>query len=63
VQALNKYGARWAAGLLLTALALLHVAGQLRIDPVSRMDTFLADLRMRLQKPAPDPRIVIVDID
>ncbi|WP_432379791.1 CHASE2 domain-containing protein [Duganella sp. P38] len=63
MRALNKYGARWAAGLLLTALALLHVAGQLRIDPVSRMDTFLADLRMRLQKPAPDPRIVIVDID
>jgi adenylate cyclase len=59
----RKYGARWALGLLLTALALLQVAGQLDLGPIERMDTFLADQRMRLVPPVLDPKIVIVDID
>jgi adenylate cyclase len=48
IKTLKKYGVRWALGLLLTALALLQVAGALRIDAIERMDTFFADLRMRL---------------
>ncbi|TFW18349.1 CHASE2 domain-containing protein [Duganella callida] len=59
----RKYGARWSLGLLLTALALAQVSGAVRIDAIERMDTFFADLRMRLVKPVLDPRIVIVDID
>ena len=61
--ALRRYGARWAAGLLLTAAALLQVKGDLRLDAVDRMDAFIAGLRMRLTPPVHDPRIVIVDID
>ncbi|MBV7535715.1 adenylate/guanylate cyclase domain-containing protein [Duganella sp. sic0402] len=60
---LRKYGLRWACGLLLTAVAVLQVAGQLRIDSIERMDTFFADLRMRLVQPQLEPKIVIVDID
>jgi adenylate cyclase len=60
---LRKYGLRWALGLLLTALAVLQVSGALRIDAIERMDTFFADLRMRLVKPQLDPRIVVIDID
>lgn len=63
IKTLKKYGLRWALGLLLTALAVLQVSGALRIDAVERMDTFFADLRMRLVKPVLDPRIVVVDID
>lgn len=63
IKPLKKYGLRWALGLLLTAIALLQVAGQLRLDSVERMDTFFADLRMRLRTPVLDPQIVIVDID
>ncbi len=63
LKTLKKYGLRWALGLLLTAIAMLQVAGQVRIDAIERMDTFFADLRMRLVKPVFDPKIVIVDID
>ncbi|NRR29486.1 adenylate/guanylate cyclase domain-containing protein [Oxalobacteraceae bacterium] len=63
IKTARKYGARWLAGLLLTACALLQVSGDLHIDAIERMDTFFAGLRMRLVKPVHDPNIVIVDID
>jgi adenylate cyclase len=59
----RKYGLRWALGLCLTAVAVLQVSGDIRIDAIERMDTFFAGLRMRLVKPVLDPKIVIVDID
>lgn len=60
---MRKYGLRWALGLCLTAVAVLQVSGDLRIDAIERMDTFFSGLRMRLVKPVLDPKIVIVDID
>ena len=63
IKTLKKYGLRWTFGLLLTAIAMLQVAGQVHIDAIERMDTFFADLRMRLVQPQLDPKIVIVDID
>jgi adenylate cyclase len=62
-EAVRKYGTRWAAGLVLTVAALLQVSGDLRLDAIDRLDTFIAGLRMRLTPPVHDPRIVIVDID
>ncbi|GGY76711.1 CHASE2 domain-containing protein [Pseudoduganella plicata] len=50
-------------GLVLTFLAALQVTGWLRVDAVERLDTFIADLRMRVERPVLDPRVVIVDID
>jgi len=60
---LQKYGARWALGLLLCAAAILHTANVLHVDTLDRMDTFISGLRMRLETPVLDPRVVIVDID
>jgi adenylate cyclase len=59
----RKYGARWTAGLILCLAALLQVSGDLRLDPIERLDTFIAGLRMRLTPAVHDPRIVSVDID
>jgi adenylate cyclase len=61
--ALRRYGVRWALGLALTLAALLHVYGLWSSAAIARQDTILSDLRMRLDKPVLDPRIVIVDID
>ena len=60
---LQRHGARWLLGLLLTALAVLQLVHVLPSESIARLDTFFAGLRMRLEKPALDPRIVIVDID
>ncbi|NML62333.1 adenylate/guanylate cyclase domain-containing protein [Massilia sp. RP-1-19] len=60
---LQKYGARWALGLVLTLAAVLHVWALFDSDAVERLDGFLSGLRMRVEKPVLDPRIVIVDID
>jgi adenylate cyclase len=60
---LQKYGKRWAAGLALTFVALLHTLAVLDIDAVNRLDTFIADMRMRLEPAVLDERVVIVDID
>jgi adenylate cyclase len=62
-KALQKYWQRWLLGLALTMLAYLYLAGALPSETVDRMETAVADLRMRLEKPELDPRIVIVDID
>ena len=62
-KALKKYGTRWALGLALCAVAILHTFSVLHIDTLDRMDTFVSGLRMRLETPVLDPRVVIVDID
>jgi len=60
---LVRHGARWLLGLMLTAAAALQLAGYLHSESIERMDTFFAGLRMRMEKPELDPRVVIVDID
>lgn len=60
---LQRHGARWLMGLLLTALAVLQLVQLLPSESLARMDSFFAGLRMRLEPPELDPRIVIVDID
>ena len=60
---LPRYGPRWALGLLLTLAAALHVWAFYDSDAVERLEGFLSGLRMRVEQPVLDPRIVIVDID
>ncbi|GAB3460721.1 adenylate/guanylate cyclase domain-containing protein [Massilia terrae] len=59
----KKYGLRWALGLALTIVAALYPLGFWSSSFIERQDTVLSDLRMRLEPPVLDPRIVIVDID
>jgi adenylate cyclase len=63
VKLLRRYGARWALGLALTLAALAYVMGVWSSHAIARQDTIIGDLRMRLEQPVLDPRIVIVDID
>ena len=63
VKVLQRYGARWALGLALTIAAVLHAMALFTSDSVERMDGFLSGLRMRIEKPVLDRRVVIVDID
>jgi adenylate cyclase len=63
VKLLRRYGARWALGIFLTLAAVLYANGVWHSDAIERQDTIIADLRMRLEGPVPDSRIVIVDID
>jgi adenylate cyclase len=58
-----RYGVRWLIGLALTAAAALQVTHYLHMDLVERMDTGIADLRMRIEKPVLDQNVVVVDID
>jgi adenylate cyclase len=60
---LQRHGARWLLGLMLTALAVLQLKEALPSESIARLDAFVAGLRMRLDPPELDPRIVIVDID
>lgn len=62
-RAARRHGVRWLCGLLLTVAAALHVTGHASLDALERLDTFIAGLRMRVEPPALDPRVVIVDID
>jgi adenylate cyclase len=61
--ALSKYGTRWALGIALTVVAALYPFGFWSSHAIERQDTMIADLRMRLEPAALDPRVVIVDID
>jgi adenylate cyclase len=63
VKLLRRYGARWALGLALTLAALAYVMNVWSSHAIARQDTIIGDLRMRLEAPVLDPRIVIVDID
>lgn len=60
---LSRYGTRWAIALLFTMLAVAQIRHYLPTTLIDRMDTFLYDVRMRVQNGEMDPRIVIVDID
>jgi adenylate cyclase len=62
-QILSKYGPRWALGLALTVAAALYPFGFWSSAAIERQDTIISDLRMRLEPPVLDPRVVIVDID
>ncbi|WP_426105065.1 CHASE2 domain-containing protein [Massilia sp. TSP1-1-2] len=62
-RAVLRYGARWALGLSLSLAAVLHAIGFYSSDSIERMDGFLSGLRMRIEKPVLDRRVVIVDID
>lgn len=63
VKALKKYYQRWLIGLVLTLLACLQLTGVLHLETIDRMETAVADFRMRFDQAELDPRIVIVDID
>ncbi len=62
---LARYGGRWALGLLLTLASVLYLLPLhiITSDSIERMDGFLSGLRMRIEQPRLDKRIVIVDID
>lgn len=62
-RALARHGARWCAGLALVLLACASVVGILPAGIVERLDLFVYDLRMRIEQPVLDRRIVIVNID
>jgi adenylate cyclase len=62
-QILSKYGQRWALGVALTVAASLYAFGFWSSDAIERQDTIISDLRMRLEPPVLDSRVVIVDID
>ncbi len=59
----RRYGVRWLLGLLLTLLAAAYTLMLFPSDSVARMDGFLSGLRMRVEAPVLDTRVVIVDID
>ena len=60
---LARYGGRWLLGLALTLAAALHTLGFFHSDSIDRLDGFMAGLRMRIEQPVLDRRVVIVDID
>jgi adenylate cyclase len=62
-KAFSKYGTRWFLGLALTMAAALYTLGFWSSEAIERQDRIISDLRMRLEPPVRDPRIVIVDID
>lgn len=59
----RRYGGRWALGVALTVATVLYCLSFFSSDSVERMDGFFAGLRMRIEQPVLDKRIVIVDID
>ena len=60
---LSKFGVRWGIGLAFILLACAHAAEFIPSNTLERLDIFFYDLRVRVQKPKLDPRVVIIDID
>lgn len=58
-----RHGARLLLGALLTLVAACASIGIFGSDTIGRLDAMLGDMRMRVEAPQLDPRIVIVDID
>ncbi len=58
-----KYGARWLLGLLLTLIAAAQIGGAFRAGIIERFDTYIYGVRMRMETPVMDKRVVIIDID
>ena len=59
----SRHGARLLLGALLTLVAACASIGIFGGDTIGRLDAMLGDMRMRVEAPQLDPRIVIVDID
>ena len=59
----SRHGARLLLGALLTLVAACASIGIFGSDTIGRLDAMLGDMRMRVEAPQLDPRIVIVDID
>ncbi|WP_460842248.1 CHASE2 domain-containing protein [Noviherbaspirillum agri] len=59
----SKYGVRWLCALLLTVLAAAQSLEFLPPTLVNRIDLFFYDMRLQVEQPQLDTRIVIVDID
>lgn len=59
----SRHGARLLLGALLTLVAACASIGIFGSDTIGRLDAMLGDMRMRVETPQLDPRIVIVDID
>ncbi len=60
---LSKFGVRWGIGLFFILLACAHAAEIIPSNTLERLDIFFYDLRVRVQQPKLDPRVVIIDID
>jgi adenylate cyclase len=58
-----KYGGRWMLGIVLAIASILQCDDRFQASIVERMDTYFHGMRMRIQQPVLDARIVIVDID
>lgn len=59
----SKHSIRWMLGLLVVLLACSQPLGLLPSTLIDRIDLFIYDARMAMQKVEQDSRIVIVDID
>jgi adenylate cyclase len=60
---LSKFGGRWALTGILTLAAALLILGVFPSTLIDSIDQYAYDVRMRVEQPVLDPRIVIVDID
>ncbi len=61
---LRRLGARFALAVLPLLVLVPHVLGLKTLEPLTRAESYLYDIRVRLTTPNTiDPRIVIVDID
>ena len=58
-----KFAARWLLGLFLTLIAAAQIGGIIKNSVFERMDTYIYGVRMRMEVPQLDKRVVIIDID
>jgi adenylate cyclase len=64
MKAIRRHGPRMVVSLLLLVLALMHVLGFWRMEPLERLDQIVYDARLKATLPGGmDERLVIVDID
>ncbi|TNF52647.1 MAG: CHASE2 domain-containing protein, partial [Burkholderiales bacterium] len=64
MKAIRRHGPRMAVSLLPLLLALMHVLGFWRMEPLQRLDQIVYDARLKATLPGgTDDRLVIVDID
>jgi len=63
LQKLLSIHGRWVIGLIVLLLACAQAGDIVSSNIIDRLDIFFYDLRVRVQQPKLDPRIVIVDID
>ena len=64
MKAIRRHGPRMAVSLLPLLLALMHVLGFWRMEPLQRLDQIVYDARLKATLPGgTDDRLVIVDIE